>query len=450
MNHDMSKIKIVIWDWTVRHRGIDLWCHHLLPLLFLETSEQFNCVVWWEVADSSHNYKHKMSGLSIGLSTFNSCNKAGSIPHFTQHLTLHPNDYRALTWRGRALSIVGKAAEAKADFQKACRVSDGPKKLLAQAHLMNIDGNMQQKVAILQNTTRQYPNCSEAWHDLGSHTYQFEGTIDPAFQFLGRANRLATINSETEDPWYPWCNQTIGDIYFHEKRQVNDAREHYATAVQSSNTLTVGHLGLSRCEILNNNLARAETSFLTAKRLNPVLVTWESFDEFRQQFMAQHAVAGIAFLVSEFSKVLTNFTTDDQQYSANGGNTRSQSGYQGGGSGGRGNGGSGDGSGSDDEDMTPENLREREWTRIKKEAPSAKKYRGKKFYQSKCKRYWYSKIAPAERHGTEVKSFLKKYADKGRTIELMCSIDENMDEMHGKHESGKYAVIKKSDMDGMS
>ena len=100
-----------------------------------------------------------------------------------------------------------------------------------------------------------------------------------------------------------------------------------------------------------------------------------------------------------------------------------------------------------DDVLTPEQ-REKEWKRMKKEAPSVKKYRGKYFYQSKCKLYWYSPIDPAERHGSGAKSFLKKYADKGRTIELICSLDENLKEMSGKHESGKYGVIKKNDMDG--
>jgi tetratricopeptide (TPR) repeat protein len=254
-----------------------------------------------------------MSGLSIGLSTFNSCNKAGSIPHFTQHLKRYPLDYLALTWRGRAYSIIGKTAEAKADFQKACLASYGAQSCLAQAHIENIDGNMEQKVAILKNTTRQYPNCSEAWHDLGSHIYQVEGEVDLPLQYLGRANRLATVNSETGDPWYPWCNQTMGDIYFNKKQQVSDARRHYVTAVQTSKTLTIGHLGLSRCDILNDNLATAKTSFLTAKSLNPVLVQWETFDDFRRQVQTEHAFASLA---SAFSKMFSDLLTETVQNKA--------------------------------------------------------------------------------------------------------------------------------------
>lgn len=228
-----------------------------------------------------------MPGLSAGLATFNSCNKAGSIPHFTQHLSSYPNDYQALTWRGRAHSIIGNTAEAKADFQKAFRVSSGPQKLLAQAHIENIDRNMEQKVAILQNTTKQYPFCSEAWYALGGHSYGVEKKVDLSLQYLEKANYLATTNSETGEPWYPWCNKTIGDIYLFEKGQVYKARKHYETAVQSSKTFTIGHLGLSRCDILSNNIAGAKTSFYTAKNLNPVLVDYE-FDQFRQEVQQKH------------------------------------------------------------------------------------------------------------------------------------------------------------------
>ncbi|XP_062609427.1 uncharacterized protein LOC134271198 [Saccostrea cucullata] len=82
-----------------------------------------------------------MSVLAQGISVFSSCNKAGSVPCFTQYLTQHPNDYTALTWRGRAYSIIGENDKAKADFETAVRVTRPPRKYLAEAHLENIYGN---------------------------------------------------------------------------------------------------------------------------------------------------------------------------------------------------------------------------------------------------------------------------------------------------------------------
>ena len=80
----------------------------------------------------------------------------------------------------------------------------------------------------------------------------------------------------------------------------------------------------------------------------------------------------------------------------------------------------------------------------KKKHPALKKYGTHTFYQSKCGKYWYSRDTAG--HGG---SCIKKYINKGATIELICSLDEEGNEMTAKHESGKHAVIKKKDMTGI-
>ena len=77
---------------------------------------------------------------AAGISTFSSCNKAGSIPHFSAHLQKYPNDYIALNWRGRAYSIIGQTQNAIKDFQRAAQVSTGPRQMIAYSHVKALSG----------------------------------------------------------------------------------------------------------------------------------------------------------------------------------------------------------------------------------------------------------------------------------------------------------------------
>ncbi|XP_061182564.1 uncharacterized protein LOC133190897 [Saccostrea echinata] len=360
-----------------------------------------------------------MSGLSQGISTFSSCNKAGSVPYFTQYLTQRPNDYTALTWRGRAYSIIGENDKAKADFEKAVRVTAPPRKYLAEAHLENISGNGARVKSVLISTVNEFPNCAEAWSELGTHCYH-GNEIDKARQYLEKAVNLGKSNGEQGEPWYHWCNKSLGDIHY-ENDEILIASNCYHEAIRCCNTFTVAYLGSSQCDIVNGNDPRAQESFLKAKDLNPSICPWDDFREFKKVVLQ-----------------------DRQQRGSHSDRHRSSEAYgvSRGGGGGRGGskGGGGNGSGGDDDDDDPDGSKMLK--KIKKEAPEVKKYGGRNYYRSKCGKYWYTKDTAG--HGG---AFFKKYEDKRSTLEFVGSVDKNLRDMPRKHESALAPTIRKNDMD---
>ena len=91
------------------------------------------------------------------------------------------------------------------------------------------------------------------------------------------------------------------------------------------------------------------------------------------------------------------------------------------------------------------------WQWLKKESPWVTKVGSRQYAQSKDGKYWYSK--DTARHGTDRQgtgaggAYLKRYVDRGRTIEFDCSVDRNLRKIEGKHESRQGTSIKKTDMD---
>lgn len=223
--------------------------------------------------------------LGAAIGTFSSCKKAESIPEFTKHLSSHPNDYTALMWRGRAYSIIGEVAKAIADFVKAASVTGPPRKDLAQAEYKIISGNANQGIAILSSVVKRYPGCAEAWSSLG--TRFFYGNVpDVALEYLNKAVNGGKSNGETSEPWYPWANNHLGDICYTDAR-IDLSSEYYNEATRTCSSLTVAHLGSSRCDILRDNTAQANASFEVAKELNSTLVKWANFDDFRSDVVAE-------------------------------------------------------------------------------------------------------------------------------------------------------------------
>lgn len=225
-----------------------------------------------------------MSGLSVGLSTFASCNKAGSIPHFTRHLQSHPKDFEALMWRGRAYGIIGKMAESLADFQSAITHGVGPQKYLAGSIRAYTKGNEQKSMRALSLAVTAYPQCGEVWSEIGQKQF-FANAHDDALSTLKQAIDLGEKHSETHRPWYYWTNKYVGDIYYM-KHHVPNAELYYNAAVTSCNTFTIAHLGISRCNIINKKIPEAKTRFQTAKGLNPILVHWGSFAKFEKDVVS--------------------------------------------------------------------------------------------------------------------------------------------------------------------
>ncbi|XP_062605631.1 uncharacterized protein LOC134267434 [Saccostrea cucullata] len=357
-----------------------------------------------------------MSALSQGISTFSSCNKADSVPYFTQYLKQNPNDYTALAWRGRAHSIIGEIGKAKADFETAVRVTRPPRKYLAEALLERLSNNEARQKSLLVSTVNEFPNCAEAWSELGSY-YQ-STDIDKARQYFEKAISLGKSNGERGEPWYHWCNKDLGDIYY-ENGEILKASNYYHEAIRCCDTFTVAYLGSSQCDIVNGNNFRAQESFLKAKELNPSICPWEDFSEFKNVVLQGRQQRG---------------SHSDRQRSSE------TSGVSGGGGWGGSRGSGGNGSGGDDDDDDPDGSKMLK--KIKKEALEVKKYKGRIYYRSKCGRYWYTKDTAG--HGG---AFFKKYEDKRSTLEFVGSVDKNLRNMPRKHESAQAPTIRKSDMD---
>jgi len=150
--------------------------------------------------------------LAAGISTFSSCNKAGSIPHFTAHLQRYPNNYTALNWRGRAYSIIGDIENAIKDFEKAARVSNGARVYINKAHIERLKGNAEQTKILLTQATTKYPSCAEAWADRGTDEHGRNDNILAA-QSLQKAIDLGKSQYQMSETWYPWANKTMGDIH---------------------------------------------------------------------------------------------------------------------------------------------------------------------------------------------------------------------------------------------
>lgn len=221
---------------------------------------------------------------AAGISTFSSCNKAGSIPHFSSHLQWYPNDYIALNWRARAYSIIGQTENAIKDFQRAAEVSTGPRQIIANAHLKALRGDGAGSKALFIQATQKYPNCAEAWSDLGSIQLN-ESNISEAKQSLLKSIDLYKSQGMTDEPWYPWDNKFMGDIEL--PSNIKIAHEYYTEAVRSCNTLTIAHLGLVNCYMLSNDDVRARASFQKARSLNQTLVHWSTYDEYRRDVLKQ-------------------------------------------------------------------------------------------------------------------------------------------------------------------
>ncbi|VDI16359.1 Hypothetical predicted protein [Mytilus galloprovincialis] len=363
-----------------------------------------------------------MPGLSAGLATFASCDKAGSIPHFTRHLQSHPNDFDALLWRARAYSITRQKEKALADIRRAATYGVGPQKYIAESMCASLEGNGQKSMETLLNGVKAYPKCGEVWSCIGSNQF-YSKAHDAALPTLTQAIDLGRQNSETQRPWCYWSNQHVGDIYY-EKRQVPNAEPHYNTAVTSCDTFTIAHLGLSRCNIINKNIPEATTRFDRAKELNPILVQWGNFAEFKQDvvsdFYKSDTSAGKRYhgeatsaVESQFSKVTISEKNVASGYSAS---NRGVSGRQGGGGnngggnrdGGGGNGG-GNGGGDDDEYV---------WKKFRKTSKITKKHDdGRQFKRVGSSKYWLSRDKAGH-----AGSFFKVFIEKGNTLDFIGSV----------------------------
>ncbi|CAC5403255.1 unnamed protein product [Mytilus coruscus] len=363
-----------------------------------------------------------MSGLSVGLATFASCDKAGSIPHFTRHLQSYPNDFEATIWRAKAYSIIGQKEKALADFRRAEKHGVGPQKYIAESMSASMEGNEQKSMGTLLNAVKAYPKCGEVWSCIGSKQF-YANAHDAALPTLTQAIDLGKQNSETQKPWCYWSNQHVGDIYY-TKHQVPNAEPYYNTAVTSCNTFTIAHLGISRCNIINKNIPEAKIRFQTAKSLNPKLVHWGNFAEFEKcvvsDFYQSDTSTGRRYdgettssVESQFSKVTISEKNAASGYSASNrvvGARQGGVGSNGGGNRGGGGGNGGGNDGGDDDDYV--------WNKFRETSKMTKKHDdGRQFKRIGDSKYWLSRDKAG--HGG---SFFKVFIEKGNTLDFIGSV----------------------------
>lgn len=223
-----------------------------------------------------------MSDYIRGLETFNSCNKAGSIPHFTRHLEKHPYDYKALMRRATAHQIIGNDSECKADVARAINVSFGVEKMAAELEMAQLTGNTAQFSSLQEKIVRLYPSYAPGWSKFAAIRY-YAQNYDKALPLLQKAIETAKEHQQTDAPNYCWDNFQLGDIYAR-KGELDFAEKYFKAAIESSSSLTVAHIGLSKVYLMKHKLHEARQCFDTARRLNPILVHWESFDAFQYDF----------------------------------------------------------------------------------------------------------------------------------------------------------------------
>ena len=198
-------------------------------------------------------------GFTGGIRTFWSCNKAGAIPHFTQHLSSNPRHFNSLLFRGISYSIIDQSANAIADLQQAERVGSGPEKLVAQSQLCFIQGKNTEGVKALKEATDKYPNDGIGWFWYGM-------VLSDHKQGQDALRRAIDLNYSEA----PECHYQLG-------RQHAAAGDHqkaiaaYQTSLQGNPYRTVCHISLGFSLLETGRTQDAKRCFLKAVDLNPAL-----------------------------------------------------------------------------------------------------------------------------------------------------------------------------------
>ncbi|CAG2228262.1 unnamed protein product [Mytilus edulis] len=265
-------------------------------------------------------------------------------------------------WRGRAYSIIGQKDEALADFRRAEIHGVGPQRYLAASMRSSLEGNGKKVNRGITKCSKSISKCGEAWSEIG----------------------FAQFSSKAHDDG---ITNTYKSYRFGES-------EH-------------------RCNIINKNIPEATTRFDRAKELNPKLVQWGNFAEFKQDVVSNFYKSDTsvgkryhgeetAAVESQFSKVtISNRGVSGRQ----GGGGNNGGGNRGGGGG---NGG-GNGGGDDDEYV---------WKKFRKTSKITKKHDdGRQFKRVGSSKYWLSRDK-----AVHAGSFFKVFIEKGNTLDFIGSV----------------------------
>jgi tetratricopeptide (TPR) repeat protein len=208
------------------------------------------------------------SGFTGGIRTFWSCNKAGAIPHFSQHLSSNPRHFNSLLFRGISYSIINQSANAVADLQQAERVGSGSEKLVARSQLSFLQGKEAEGVKALKEATDKYPNDGIGWFWYGmmlSDHKQGQDALRRAIDLnyseapechfqLGRQHAAAGDHQKAitayrtsleGNPYRTVCHISLGFSLL-ETGQTQDAKECFLKAVDLNPALTEANLGLAK------------------------------------------------------------------------------------------------------------------------------------------------------------------------------------------------------------
>ena len=229
------------------------------------------------------------------MATFWRCNKAGAIPHFTQHLKSNPRDFDCWLFRGISYSIIGKNQNAVSDVQQAARVGNECERLIANSFLQsNPDDSLRMK----KEATQKYPNDGTGW-------YWYAGNDK-----LSQAERMAAYKKciDLQYKYAPECHFQIG-ILLAEQGKRQEAIQSFETSLSGNPDRTVCHINLGFALLETGQTDAARRHFEKAKTLNPVLIdaNFGLFKLYEQQ--GNYQAAWEQLITEERSKVVSKYKT---------------------------------------------------------------------------------------------------------------------------------------------
>lgn len=196
-------------------------------------------------------------GMRTGMATFWRCNKAGAIPHFTQHLKTNPGDFNCWLFRGISYSIIGQNQNAVSDLQQAARVGNECEKLVANSFLQT---NPADSFRMLKEATQKYPTDGTGWFWLAG-----SGNTPQAERIAAR-QKCIDLNYKYAHE----CHFHLGRMLASQGKH-HEAIQRFQTSLGGNPDRTVCHIQLGFSLLKTGQIDKAKQHFEKATTLNPVL-----------------------------------------------------------------------------------------------------------------------------------------------------------------------------------
>ena len=210
------------------------------------------------------------TGFTGGINTFWSCNKAGAIPHFTDHIKSNPRHFDSWLFRGISHSIIGEHGKAVHDFQNAESVGSPSEKLIAKAKLLSLQGKRMQSRDVYNEAHQKYPSDGIGWFWAAM---TFPELQDSSKWFM----RAIELNYMPYECHYQLGRQCLeSDNPLEDKQSQYDAKctkaiSEFNACLQGNPYRTVCHIELGFANLQLNHIQDAKKCFERAVELNPVL-----------------------------------------------------------------------------------------------------------------------------------------------------------------------------------